>query len=105
MSEKKYHIRLSVPLGQRDGTLILHESDGMVNGWLEVMNRKNALSGQLSDDGQLALSGAIQTLMSTVQYTATGTISGDDLLLNLETASGAYFPVSGKELKTNAEIL
>ena len=99
MSEKKYQICLSAPLGERSGTMIMCESNGRVDGWLEVMNRKNMFSGTVSADRQIELSGVLQTLISTVRYTATGTISGQRILLNLKTESGAYYPVSGEELK------
>ena len=105
MDEKRYHIRLSAPLGQRDGTMVLRETDGRVDGWLDVMGRKNALHGRLSADGQLTLSGAFQTLVSTVDYTAAGTVCGRKILLNLKTAAGAYYPVSGEEFHTDDKVL
>ena len=105
MSEKRYRVCISVPLGRRNGTMIIRESDGNVDGCLEVMGRKNAFFGCLSDDGQLTLSGAIQTLISNVKYTATGTVSERHLLLNIKTASGAYYPVSGEECSIDDEIL
>ncbi len=40
MGETAYRIRLSVPLGQREGTLRLREDDGRISGFLEVMERK-----------------------------------------------------------------
>ena len=91
MSKKVYHIFLSVPLGQRKGIMLVNESGGQVEGWLEVMNCKNAFQGQLSDNGELTISGAIQSLVSTIDYTAWGTISGRKILLNLKTTTGAYY--------------
>lgn len=105
MSEKRYRICLSVPLGRRDGTMLIHESDGKVDGWLDVMNQKNALSGALSVDGHIELSGVLRTLISTVQYTAMGTVSGRKILLNLKIASGAYYPVSGEEFNIDDKVL
>lgn len=105
MWEKHYRICLSAPLGRREGTLFLRETAGAVEGWLEVMGRKNPLAGRLSGDGQIALSGSFRTLISTVQYTATGTVSGRRILLNLKTASGTYYPASGEEFDTDDKIL
>ena len=105
MGEKKYRVSLSAPLGRRVGTLVIKETDGRVEGRLEMMNRSNALFGTLSGDGRIVLSGAIKTLISTVQYTAAGTVSGRRILLNLKTASGAYYPVFGEELNIDGEIL
>lgn len=105
MSEKRYRICLSAPLGQRDGTMFVHESGGKVDGWLEVMNRKNEFFGKLSRDGELAIAGAIRTLVSTIHYTATGTVSGCKILLNLKTDSGAHYPVSGEEFDIDDKVL
>ena len=105
MSEKKYRVSLTAPLGERSGILTLRGSDGKLDGWLEVMQRRNPCSGTLSPGGQLALSGRLQTLVSSVPYTATGIISGRRILLNLKTSTGAYYPVSGEELEADDEIL
>lgn len=91
MSEKNYRICLTAPLGARYGSLVLHEADGKVDGWLHVMNKGNRCSGVLSAEGQLTLTGTLRTLVSTMHYTATGTISGQKILLNLKTDSGAQF--------------
>lgn len=105
MNETKYRICLSVPLGKRDGTMLIHKSDGRITGWLEVLEKRNALSGVLSSDGQIELSGVLRTLLNTVHYTATGTVSGRRILLNLKTASGAYYPIFGEEFDPNDEVL
>lgn len=105
MNEKNYRICLTVPLGNRNGTMVLHEAEGKVDGWLNVMNEKNKFSGILSDEGQLTLSGVIRTLISTMHYTATGTISGRNILLNLKTDSGVYYPVIGEEYNIDDKVL
>ena len=105
MGVKRYRVCLTVPLGQRDGIMLIHESDGRVNGWLEVMNRKNEFFGKLSSNGELTISGAIRSLIGTTHYTATGTISGRKILLNLKTASGAYYPVFGEEFSIDDKVL
>ncbi len=87
------------------GTMVIKETGGRVEGRLEVMNRKNSFSGRLSADGTLTISGTVKTLISTVYYTAAGTVSGSKILLNLKTAPGAYYPVSGEEFNTDDEIL
>lgn len=84
MSEKKYRVSLSAPLGERTGTMVIKETDGRIEVTLEMMNRSNALFGTLSGDGRIVLSGSIKTLISTVQYTAEGTVSGRRILLNLK---------------------
>lgn len=98
MRETRYRIRLSVPLGQRSGTLVTRETDGRITGWLDVMKQENPFTGTLSAGGQLRLSGVIQTLVSTVHYTAAGMVSGPQILLDLKTPSGTYYHISGEEL-------
>ena len=105
MSERIYRICLTVPLGARNGTMLLHEVEGKVEGWMNVMNEKNRFSGVLSDEGQLTISGVIRTLISTMHYTATGTVSEKNILLNLKTDSGAYYPVFGEEINTDDKVL
>lgn len=53
------------------------------------MNKENRCSGVLSAEGQLTLTGTLRTLVST--------ISGQKILLNLKTDSGAQFhrPLQG----------
>lgn len=67
MGEKNYRICLTAPLGARYGSLVLHEADGKVDGWLHVMNKENRCSGVLSAEGQLTLTGTLRTLVSTMQ--------------------------------------
>ena len=64
MRTRGYRVCLSVPLGRRNGAMVLHEADGKVHGWWEVMAPRNTLSGVL------------QTLISTVLYTVEGTFDG-----------------------------
>ena len=105
MNTKKYRSCMSAPLGQRKGILSFQEAGGRVDGCLEMMNRKNAFFGRLSKDGQIILYGAFQTLISTVQYTATGSISGRKIRLNLKTTSGSYYPISGEEFNIDDTVL
>ena len=85
--------------------MVLHEADGKVHGWWEVMAQRNTLSGTVSADGRLTLSGVLRTLVSTVPYTAEGAIDGSKLFLTLKTASGAYYSVSGEEFHIDDEVL
>lgn len=105
MKETRYRICLSVPIGQRSGTMLLRESGGKVDGWIEVMERRNPFSGCLCKDGRLNISGAIRTLVSSIRYAGAGTVSGKRILLNLTAQSGDQYSVSGEEFAGNDEIL
>lgn len=105
MCEKNYRICLSAPLGDRTGTMVFHEAGGKVDGWLNVMNEKNRFSGIISNEGQLIISGVLRTLISNMHYTATGTISGRNIVLNLKMDSGEYYPVFGEEFNIDYKVL
>lgn len=105
MKEKRYRICLSVPIGQRSGTMLLRESGSNLDGWIEVMEHQNPFYGSLSADGGMNLSGVIQTLVSIIRYTAAGTVNGKQIFLNLTTQSGDRYSVSGEEFAVNDEIL
>lgn len=96
MSEKMYQISLTVPLGTRDGKLYLREEKGNVEGWLEVMNHRNYLTGTLSKDGAMVLYGKLKTVVDTISYTARGKLCGRKIFLNLKTESGVY-AITGEE--------
>lgn len=98
MSETKYRVCLSVPLGQRDGTMLIRQTGSSITGWLDILGNRNTLSGALTNDGQLEFSGVLQTFLSTIPYTATGTMSSSRLQLNLKTASDTCYFLSGEEL-------
>ena len=55
MVERNYRICLTAPLSDRNGTMVLRETGGKVDGWLNVLNEKNRFSDVLSDEGKLTL--------------------------------------------------
>ena len=105
MTERKYKICLSVPIGQREGSMYICESDGRLNGWLEVMGKQNDISGFMHADGSIEISGTIQTLISRIAYAAKGTIIEDAISLKLIATCGEAYHVFGKEIKQNDKIL
>ena len=105
MRETKYQVCLSVPLGKRSGTMLIHQSESRITGWLDILGNRNTFSGVCSKDGQMELSGMLQTLLSTIPYTAAGTAGNANLQLRLKTASGATYLLSGEELTPDDEVL
>lgn len=105
MTKKFYRICLIVPLGTRNGIMAFQEKGTAIDGWLSVMNEKNLFNGTLTENGQMTITGTLRTLISTMQYTATGIISGRNILMNLKTDSGAYYPLSGEEFFIDDKIL
>lgn len=105
MDEKKYRVCLTVPLGRRDGSLTIRETDGRAEGRLDVMGEKNPFAGQLSGDGTLKIAGTLRTLVDIIPYTATGKIAGGEIRLTLKAASGAEYAVCGKEMENDDETV
>lgn len=100
-----YRICLTVPLGNRSGMLLLREKKSCVDGYIDVMNIKNPFTGIISNEGRLVLSGAVRTLMNTVNYTAMGTVGEGKISLKLRTDSGVYYSLVGEECSVNDKIL
>lgn len=98
MNEKNYRINMQTPLGKRWGTLLLRVSEGYVEGELNMFQKITSVTGTISDKCQISLEGELKTLLDSIRYSATGSISGRILLLNLETDSGQIFPVIGEEI-------
>lgn len=105
MNQKNYRISLKVPLGTRQGIMRLQVTDGKVEGNLNIMNKENEFTGVLLKDGQLSITGSIRTLISTMRYTATGTMSEHHILLNIKMECGSYYPLYGEEFNIDDEIL
>lgn len=104
MSEKMYRICLSVPLGIRSGTLYLNETNGKAQGWLEIMNHRNDLTGTISKEGTLELQGKLETLVETLSYKATGLYYEGKISLMLKTVFGIY-SLTGEEVSQIEKIL
>lgn len=70
---------------------------GEAEGWIEIMNHQNPLTGTISEAGEVVLCGEIKTLVDAVPYTATGILRGREISLELNTAYGIY-AVAGEEV-------
>lgn len=104
MLNRKYRICLSAQLGNRNGTLYIDTDNEAENSYFEVMNHKNPIADLVLSDGSISFCGAIESLVGKTKYTASGTICGKMILLNLKTASGIY-SVSGEEISIDEENL
>lgn len=61
---KKYHMVLCSPMGPREGTLILDESCGEVEGTLCILSHELPIHGRRGTDGRLYLTHQIVTAIS-----------------------------------------
>lgn len=98
MFEYTYNIVMQTPLGERDGTIHLNIHNNRVDGCLNILGKENVFIGEISIDGKCILSGSIETIVSTSEYTAEGYM--DKKTINLTLYVGEYvFNLSGTTLK------
>lgn len=102
MSDKKYRICLYVPLGKRDGTLSLHESDGRITGYMDILKQKSDIVRTLCSDGHLELCGVLGTLRklcSALSVSADYVIKGTECSPCSEEINSILAPLSEAEKK------
>ena len=97
MLERKYRICITVPLGERVGTMMIKEKDDCIDGWIDIMNERNTISGIVSSDGQVVFSGTLKTLMNNFNFTASGYVKDKAITLTLKTDFGIYYSLTGEE--------
>lgn len=96
--EYTYDIVMQTSFGERDGAVHLNIDNNRVDGCLNILGKENVFIGEISIDGKCILSGSIETIVSTFEYTAEGYM--DKKIINLTLYVGEYvFNISGTTLK------
>lgn len=67
-----YNVTLTTPVGIRYGYLELNVEQDLISGWLDILNHKSQISGQILKNGTCKLTGTLISLMQNFNYTATG---------------------------------
>ncbi|MGM9653508.1 MAG: hypothetical protein ACI3XP_07720 [Eubacteriales bacterium] len=78
-----FDVRMRTPVGIRFGHMTVCRTLGRVRGHLDILNHCEPFDGTIDDGGNCKLSGRIITLMRTINYEATGTITPDSLELSI----------------------
>ena len=102
MAEYTYSIVMQTPLGEKSGILHLNINNERASGWLNVLGKKNLFTGEIDHDRKVILRGSIETIVSTVEYTAKGYIHDEAINLNLY-GRQAVFNISGTALRNLKE--
>lgn len=89
-----YDIRMCTPLGERCGKLRAQVQDGKLQGELSLLGKTQPIDGTVSADGLWEFQGKLITLLSTIDYRATGRRAGNTLRLSLE-GNGQTYAVVG----------
>ena len=98
MPEYFYRITMDTPLGPRYGKAGLQVVQGKTDGFLELFNRKEPLTGRVDESGSCRLQGKLVTLFHTIRYTAVGLIEKERLCLKLQgllRGEPAIFQITG----------
>lgn len=83
MSEQKYSIVMHTPLGRKYGTMSASISGNLIDGWLDVLKHKEPFEGTIDSMGNCRITGTLITLMRKFTYTASGSLTPDDVHLQI----------------------
>ncbi len=81
MPKYSYNVVMQTQLGPKRGTLRLQVEGTAIRGTLDILQKKETVSGELTGEGTCRLNGRIVTRMRTVDFTAEGVL--DDSRIDL----------------------
>ncbi|MEA4912381.1 MAG: hypothetical protein VB092_07230 [Oscillospiraceae bacterium] len=89
-----YEIRMDTQIGPRFGRLTVLTRVEKLSGYLDILRHTEPFEGTIDGNGNCEFAGKIVTLIRTVSYIATGTITPDALCLSL-TGDKSIFKITG----------
>lgn len=90
--EKEYYlykVSVATQIGKKSGKLFLTVSDNKIDGFLDILGRKQPLSGEKTKDG-CWLKGQLRTLISVFDYTAAGYFDNQSVSLDIVYKHGCF---------------
>lgn len=84
-----YDIRMTVPLGTRDGTLTFEEHDGQINGTIEILGHVTEFIGSMNGN-IITMSGILKTSVRDINYRGSGTIENGIINVKLIDRESTY---------------
>lgn len=90
----RYKLEMTVPLGKRNGFLDLTICDNIAEGFLTMFTNTLAIAAGTCRGNQLSFCGKMKTLLSTIPYKASGTVTRSQVRLTFHTEEGDY-PATG----------
>ena len=90
---KIYDITLRTPLGKKKGELAAEVKNGNLYGTLSLLGHSEPIEGTVDAVGNCFLKGKMITLMSSITFTASGTLDETTLQLNVQGHGGHYVMV------------
>ncbi|MGN0968688.1 MAG: hypothetical protein ACI4O3_05400 [Oscillospiraceae bacterium] len=92
----RYKLEMTVPLGTRNGYLDLTICDNIAEGFLTMFTNTLAIGAGTCRGNQLSFCGKMKTLLSTISYRASGTVTRSQVDLVFHTERGDY-PATGRQ--------
>lgn len=90
MKKYNYNVVLDTELGKRNGTMQLSIDGTEIDGVLSLLNNTEPCYGNIGSDGYCNLYGKIVTLIKEMFYEATGYISGNEIVLTLQSGKNTF---------------
>ncbi len=84
-----YDITLSVPLGIRYGTMLIHQDSTRITGEMSILGNKSSFSGSQSGN-EFFITGTLKTLLREISYQGNGTFLNGQLNLLLHSSHSVY---------------
>lgn len=81
MNRYYYQITMSVPLGERKGSMVVYEDQGILNGTLSILGRNELFLGTLKPNGKCEITGKLVSLLRTIPYRAIGKMNKEKIIL------------------------
>ena len=92
-----YEFNIKSPMGNIKALVKLITDGGILNGYVDVMGKRNEFTNGVVNGNNLSLKGNISTGMMKIQYTIVGNLQGDILNLAAQTNMG-NFNLQGKRI-------
>lgn len=83
MNQYNYQITMTVPLGERKGSMTVYEDKGILNGTLSILGRNELFSGTLKSNGTCEITGKLVSLLQTMPYQAIGKMNKERIILDI----------------------
>ena len=91
MIDGKYSFEVDVPFGRKEGTIVLRtEGDAAFADIDAPVIGKNHMEGQVDGDTFTAQGSSKIKFMGNVEFTAVGTVSGDNLHVDIKSNKGDF---------------
>ncbi len=89
MIDGTYAIKVDVPLGRKDGTVVLRTDGSVMTAQIDApVVGKQQMQGRVDGNTFTAEGSTRVKLMGKIQYTLTGEVTGNDLRIDIQTNKG-----------------